>query len=604
MTPASSCGSLRFAGFFFILIFPSTAENPASAGIISDGKRGILLPAPLNLTVIPLARIALQNNIPSELSHKSSWLPRRVRNVHTAAVVMIPPQPWALGTPESCTAFLESIGQALGQPGWCPGVTDEVLCWPAAPPGETIQQLCPRMQGVDPTKYAMKTCEIDGQWSRQTEGNPAGYTDYEGCYTEETRVMLDTFIGNSNDTTERFAVLIKSRAIEMAGYPLSLVCVLVSLFIFRYFRSLRNSRTTIHVHLFCTIAVMTFCKTIEISDQYISGYVTSSNTRDTGSLRTTRHLCEMLIVLIEYARTAMFMWMFLEGLYMHNVVAWKVFQASKPNYWLYSAIGWGFPALLVAAWAPVIEFVWLHERFVKRNRTNEDNCWYQHNESNFYNIIEIPRLCFIAINIIFLFNIIRVLLTKLRDSHQSDTVQIRKAVKATIVLAPLMGVTHLIWAIPPPTDFNSPFAWFAAWMYVSHFLRSFEGFFVALIYCFLNSEVQEALKTACQRQALQRETIRSANRRVSSLSSSHLTRYMQVNRDSVQSSVGNRDTARDRFFKVFPCWPSVRNGGASSANVRTKRHSQIPADCHTCSSNVQFPLNGVIIEEKEENIEM
>ena len=35
--------------------------------------------------------------------------------------------------------------------GWCPGVTDEVLCWPAAAPGDTITQLCPRMQGVDPT---------------------------------------------------------------------------------------------------------------------------------------------------------------------------------------------------------------------------------------------------------------------------------------------------------------------------------------------------------------------------------------------------------------------------------------------------------------------
>lgn len=26
---------------------------------------------------------------------------------------------------------------------------------------------------------------------------------------------------------------------------------------------------------------------------------------------------------------------------MHNVVAWKVFEASKPNYWLYCAVGWG-----------------------------------------------------------------------------------------------------------------------------------------------------------------------------------------------------------------------------------------------------------------------
>lgn len=31
-------------------------------------------------------------------------------------------------------------------------------------------------------------------------------------------------------------------------------------------------------------------------------------------------LCEASYVLLEYARTAMFLWMFIEGLYLHNMV--------------------------------------------------------------------------------------------------------------------------------------------------------------------------------------------------------------------------------------------------------------------------------------------
>ncbi|XP_055329482.1 PDF receptor-like [Paramacrobiotus metropolitanus] len=553
---------------------------------------------------IPVVLVILYGIIPTISADYNDFsrnrpVSRMSRNVE---MVVPPPQPWAIYIPDQCISFLESINQAKGEEGWCPGITDEVLCWPAAPPGETITQLCPRMQGVDPTKYAKKICGSDGKWTGLPGGDhgEAGYTHYDDCFTDDTKALFEVFLGDSNNTNERFEVLHKARAIEMSGFPLSFICVLVSLFIFRYFRSLRCARTTIHVHLFIAIAIMTLSKTTEIADQIISGYGKTSHSSGTiSSLRSMRPLCEILVIVIEFGRTAMFMWMFLEGLYMHNAVAWKVFEASKPNYWLYCAVGWGFPALLVSAWAPIVEFVWLHERFLSRNKTNEDMCWYQHAGSLFYYILEVPRHFFIAINLIFLINIIRVLLTKLRDSHQSDTVQIRKAVKATIVLAPLLGVTNLIWAVPPPINSEIPYAAYAGFMYVSHFLRSFEGFFVCLVYCFLNGEVQSAIRSACQRRAIQRETNRNAARRVSSLSSSHLTRYMQVNRESVQSEPNRREPS-NRFLKLFPCWANTRTLGGSARNSR--KPSQIPND--TTTTSMHFPFNGTIKEEREENIEM
>lgn len=91
----------------------------------------------------------------------------------------------------------------------------------------------------------------------------------------------------------------------------------------------------------------------------------------------------------------------------------------------------------------------------------------------------------------FLLNIIRVLVVKLRQSHTSDVEQVRKAVRAAFVLLPLLGITNLLNMAKAPLD-GSP-EMFAVWSYGTHFLTSFQGFFVAMIYCFLNGEVRTHL---------------------------------------------------------------------------------------------------------------
>ena len=67
----------------------------------------------------------------------------------------------------------------------------------------------------------------------------------------------------------------------------------------------------------------------------------------------------------------------------------------------------------------------------------------------------------------------------------------RKAVRAALVLLPLLGITNLVNMMEAPLDRE---VWeFALWSYSTHFLTSFQGFFIAFLYCFLNGEVRMAV---------------------------------------------------------------------------------------------------------------
>lgn len=115
-------------------------------------------------------------------------------------------------------------------------------------------------------------------------------------------------------------------------------------------------------------------------------------------------------------------------------------------------------------------------------------CWWGYNFTSIYWIVEGPRLAMLLVNFVFLLNIIRVLILKLRRTNTSEIDQTRKAVRAAIFLIPLLGITNILNMTEAPLD-RTPFE-FALWSYTTHFLTSFQGFFIATLYCFLNNEVK------------------------------------------------------------------------------------------------------------------
>ncbi|XP_071803216.1 PDF receptor-like isoform X3 [Asterias amurensis] len=355
----------------------------------------------------------------------------------------------------------------------CPIEYDKTMCWPETPLNTTAYQLCPDIfPQLDPTKFAQAFCREDGTW---------GLFDYLPCFRKETE-ELDELRLNISDEKLEFTkdVIYGAKAMEIAGLFLSFFCLVFALCVFSCFRSLQCHRTKIHKHLFAAYIARLFIEIILGVNQIYK--LTQADVGFAPSvISSAPALCVILEVLREYTRLCTFAWMFIEGMYLNSLLSSAVF--GKPKFLVFYIVGWVVGIPLTITWGLVMHFI-----------NGSDRCWYDNITSdNCLLIIEIPRNAFLAMNLLFLINILRVLVTKLRESNTSETKQVRKAIKATFVLLPLLGVANLIWLIPQAEASDSR-AWLIIYYYGILFLDAYQGFFVAVLYCFMNAEVGSVLR--------------------------------------------------------------------------------------------------------------
>ena len=90
------------------------------------------------------------------------------------------------------------------------------------------------------------------------------------------------------------------------------------------------------------------------------------------------------------------------------------------------------------------------------------------------------------------------MISKLRSNEtQYNTQNINlRAAKALIIIVPLLGITYLVTIVGPKETCSNGRIVYAATIFITirNVLLSFQGFFITLPYCFLNSEVCTMIK--------------------------------------------------------------------------------------------------------------
>ncbi|XP_050533599.1 calcitonin gene-related peptide type 1 receptor-like isoform X2 [Daktulosphaira vitifoliae] len=328
-------------------------------------------------------------------------------------------------------------------------------------------------------------CLKDGSWFKHPETNKS-WSNYTTC------VDLD-------DLKLRNHV----NMIYKWGYAVSLAALLVSLFIFFYFKCLTCTRIQIHKNLFISLAVNNFLWLL-----WYEAVVDNLPVLMTNGLG-----CKVLHVLVHYFLVATYFWMFCEGLYLHTLLVVTFLTETKVMPLLH-IVGWGIPALLVTIYV-----------IVRTNTPGETlHCWIH--ESVYLWILSGPVCLSVLTNFVFLINIVRLLLIKLHarqitmtspkqitareriqsfnlrsfkrnnesidscEKTQTSSGRTGKAVRATLILIPLLGLQYMLMPFRPEAGTS----WEPLYQITSAVVVSFQGLCVALLFCFCNGEVLSEIK--------------------------------------------------------------------------------------------------------------
>nr|XP_012803192.2 parathyroid hormone 2 receptor isoform X1 [Jaculus jaculus] len=372
----------------------------------------------------------------------------------------------------SITAQLQE-GEGNCSPEW-----DGLICWPRGTVGKMLAVPCPPyIYDFNHKGVAFRHCTPNGTWDFIHSANKT-WANYSDCFLQP-----DISIGKK----EFFESL---HVLYTVGYSVSFGSLAVAILIIGYFRRLHCTRNYIHLHLF--VSFMLRAASIFVKDRVAQAHLGTEalqtlvmqgdlqNTIETTSVGKSQYVgCKIAVVMFIYFLATNYYWILVEGLYLHNLIFVSFFSDTK-YLWGFILIGWGFPAVFVVAWA------------VARAILADARCWELSAGDRW--IYQAPILAAIGLNFILFLNTVRVLATKIWETNavgHDMRKQYRKLAKSTLVLVLVFGVHYIVF-ICQPHSFTG--LWWKIRMHCELFFNSFQGFFVSIIYCYCNGEVQGEMK--------------------------------------------------------------------------------------------------------------
>ncbi|XP_030633169.1 glucagon receptor [Chanos chanos] len=355
---------------------------------------------------------------------------------------------------------------------FCHRMFDMYACWPDAAPNTTVKVPCPwYLPWYDQVKhgYVLRECSSDGQWA--TNSTSRTWRDHSQCSAD-----------GSQQTAEetQMMVLAYFRVMYTVGYSLSLISLSLALVILLLFRKLRCTRNYIHTNLFASFILRAV--SILTRDALLTRDTPEfKDNQDVSNILSDQALsgCRVAQVIMQYCVGANYYWLLVEGLYLHNLLVLMVF--SEHSYFCgYLVIGWGTPLLFVIPW------------IVMRYLYENTRCWEINENLAYWWIIRTPILLAILVNFFIFIRIIQILVSKLKAHQMRYSDYKFRLAKSTLTLIPLLGIHEVVFAVM--TEEQTEGTLRNVNLFFELFFNSFQGFLVAILYCFVNKEVQSEIK--------------------------------------------------------------------------------------------------------------
>ncbi|XP_067947273.1 corticotropin-releasing factor receptor 2-like [Watersipora subatra] len=339
--------------------------------------------------------------------------------------------------------------------GFCPSTWDTFRCWKRAEPNTSAHKTCPSFiisnvkNCVDPEiHYVERECLADGKWNANLSEN-FNESSYLRCVLplDCLKVWQDA-----------------RHYLEISCEILSLAFVIPATIIFLSYRNLfKQMRIKIHTNLF--IALILFDSIHLIYQLRVRHPDLVTETVQNNSVE-----CRVLNALTKFSVLSMFVWMLVEGFYLH----WLMINTFRqPRLRLIIAAGWCAPTLITIVYALAMRL----------SKDFNFGCWL--NGGNLAWIVNTPLIVCLAVNIIFLINILRVIIPKI--VHKNEPVYYRKAVKAIAILMAPFGLSLIFTLVSPDseTDYETKLQLDLIAAAVLHS----QGFIISIVLCYTNAEV-------------------------------------------------------------------------------------------------------------------
>ncbi|XP_059527684.1 glucagon receptor [Myotis daubentonii] len=355
----------------------------------------------------------------------------------------------------------------------CNRTFDKYSCWPDTRPNTTASIACPwylpwyhKVQH----RFVYKTCGPDGQWVRGPQGQSLRNASQCRMDKEELEVQ-----------EAKAKLLVGFRVMYTVGYCLSLGALLLALAIMLGLRKLHCTRNYIHINLFASFVLK--ASSVLVIDLLLKTRYSQEFGDD---LRLQGWMsdealagCRVATVFMQYGVVANACWLLVEGLYLHRLLRLSASPERRSVFAFYVGIGWGAPMLFVIPWA-VLKCV-----------LENIQCWTSHGNMSFWWILRFPVFLATLINSCIFIRILHILVAKLRAHQMHHTDYKFRLAKSTLTLIPLLGVHEVVFAFVMYENAQGTLRFIK--FFFDLFLSSFQGLLVAVLYCFLNKEVQTEL---------------------------------------------------------------------------------------------------------------